>query len=258
MPNLLPIGKEEIKEDDGIVEGSTPDEEPPTPTNVQPPLPVEAADEVEGEREGSDDEGSSTDDQDATSDLETGSSSVPYEALNEMIVLPDVDIEDQEETAGVAVIDLGEAPGETADFDETPKPQLAVQEDFDLSPCSEATGNGPVAAAAASAPLVRSRSRDSVDSGKLGLTETELSDWADNSLAAELDVDSEPVKLAKPPPELPKSKPPPLSNGPQTQLDDIEFADDGEEVFSEEVVLEKAKPKLNEPVKPQVNSFTFK
>lgn len=272
VPNLLPIGKEEVKEE-SEPKDVTPDEEPPTPTNVQPPE-IEAVHQVQEEKESKssdeeedeDDEDSSTDDQNAEEEeSETESSNVPFEAQNEIVELPSVAVvEEVKEQEAVPVIDLGEAPGESADFDEPPKPQLAVQEDFDLSPCSEQVDNPPV-----TGQVPRSKSRESVDSGKLGLTETELSDWADSSLAGELDLDTEPVKLAKETrPELPKSNPPALSNGPSTQstqsaqLDDIEFADDGDELS--EV---KDKPEKDEeapvpvktldktPVKTQVSDF---
>jgi hypothetical protein len=70
------------------------------------------------------------------------------------------------------------------------------------------------------------------------MTETEFSDWADNSLGgdldAELNIDPEPVKqtAAKEqarPSETPAAKPTVFVNNGSTNLDDIEYADDSEE-----------------------------
>ena len=240
MPNLLPIknGETEPVVLDVAKEVHSEDiDEPPTPTNCQPPTdslaveslevaPMTPTDSGSTKENGNGDKNveSEESNREATSDFESDSEadSSPFEALNQYVALPSVVVEDDEPAAQ-------QEPDVSPQSEEEPQraqPKLAVQEDFDLSPTSEPTDSSPKPAA-----VVRSRSRESVDSSKFAMTETEFSDWADNSLGgdldAELDIDPEPLKASKNsiPSEIPAK---PLNNG-AANLDDIEFADDSEE-----------------------------
>ena len=182
-------------------------------------------------------------------DSDSDTSEPPVETLNRYVQLttPNDECTPTENPAAVLILqDVPEQPNETDDGipDEPPvilvqqsHPQLAVQEDFDLSPHSETrdsilNGRDPL-----STGMARARSKESVDSLKFAMTETEFSDWADNSLAGdldgELDLDPEPAVKEERLPPLPAESPSidvpskPLVNG-TSNFDDIEFADDSE------------------------------
>ena len=138
-------------------------------------------------------------------------------------------------------------------------PQLAVQEDFDLSPLSESSHDRPCSSkqfdpdlepAASNYPstIHRSKSKESIDSVKCCLTETEFSDWTENSLAGdvlnELDASYRhpaPLESSKKsrlpqlkmpssghPQKKTESKPEPLKPFVHIPIvDDFKFADDG-------------------------------
>ena len=128
-------------------------------------------------------------------------------------------------------------------------PKLAIQEDFDLSPLSESAIGSPMdytGSAGSNWILRRTKSKESVDSAKFCLTETEFSDWTENSLAGDahselgvldaLDVDySEtsklPPKLPPPSSYLSEKKKPVVELAPVVVdipiFDDLKFADDG-------------------------------
>lgn len=124
-------------------------------------------------------------------------------------------------------------------------PLLAVQEDFDLSPLGESVIGSPPECGGSNWILRRTKSRESVDSAKFCLTETEFSDWTENSLAGDahselgvldaLDVDySEASKLPLKHPAsgsyLSEKKKPVVELAPVVVdipiFDDLKFADD--------------------------------
>lgn len=276
VPNLLPVkngepvqpvstnAKDEIPADDL----DDFEKEPPTPTNCEPPPHVVAVEHVQvasitpsdsgsvyengfvtkedqDENEESNEEESeeSKKDSDATSDFdsdsEAESTDPPFEALNHYVALPSVVVDDEtpdanvEDNQGLVILPELQGLNESSDEPQPVQPKLAIQEDFDLSPNSE-TADLP---GKPTLPLARALSKESVDSSKFAMTETEFSDWADNSLGgdldAELEIDPEPVKTSAVKvvgdmASSPDSPVKPLSNG-CTNLSDIEFADDSEE-----------------------------
>ena len=245
------------------------DKEPPTPTNCQPPSEVVAIERPEPvpvtpsdsgtveenldrkvEENGQSKDADADDDDESTaskeesnvntsdfeSDPETDSSEAPVEACNQYVQLPNVVIE--EDSIILSPDDIAHQESSTDEPVEQqveepshPQPKLAMQEDFNLSPTSE-KADTPIQSAPT---LARTRSRESVDSAKFAMTETEFSDWADNSLGgdldAELELDPEPVVKQAAVKDVVQTLSPPetpvKSNG-STNFDDIEFADDSE------------------------------
>lgn len=272
MPNVLPVEKtnEPAQPVLSIPKEMPPEDlecfekEPPTPTNSEPPaeaiavkiesaevVPVTPSDSGSAQTNGNiasevtssdteSEESKEESNRDATSDFDTNSeadsSEPPYEALNQYVALPSVVVEEDEEPAVVILQDVQElqSPESTEEAPPPPHhPKLAMQEDFDLSPSSE-----KIDLPEKLTTWARSLSKESVDSSKFAMTETEFSDWADNSLGgdldAELNIDPEPVKqtAAKEqarPSETPAAKPAVSVNNGSTNLDDIEYADDSEE-----------------------------
>ena len=274
VPNVLPVNKSDEPAQPvlSIQKEMPPDDldsfekEPPTPTNCEPPAEAKAIIEspefaapsdsgsaktngnIANEVTSSDSESKESEEeshQDATSDFETDSeadsSESPFEALNQYVALPSVVVEEDEEPAVKPVVILREVQEVNESTDDAPPipppphhPKLAMQEDFDLSPSSEKIDLPEKLTAWA-----RSLSKESVDSSKFALTETEFSDWADNSLGgdldAELNIDPEPVKQQMGvkenarPSEIHVAKPAVTVNNGATNFDDIEYADDSEE-----------------------------
>lgn len=296
MPNELAVKNGQDVEPVRPTAEETPPEdelekEPPTPTNCQPPsgIPVEGVDSLDVaqvtpsdsvhenglvvEEEPSDDDSSETDaKEDATSDFdsdsEVESSDPPYQALNHYVALPSVVVEDETPVGDPVVVVLPELQGPSETADDHPQrvqPQLAVQEDFDLSPTNEAVDVSD----RRPSPLVRARSKESIDSSKFAMTETEFSDWADNSLGgdldAELDIDPEPVKQTAVKEQMIPSLTSPdtpvksLNNG-ASNLDDIEFADDSEgrivDLKGYTKLVEEI-PTPDKPTSPPVSQSTF-
>ncbi len=273
MPNVLPVGKtnEPAQPVPSIPKEMPPEDldgfekEAPTPTNSEPPaetvaaiessevIPVTPSDSGSAQTNGniasevtsSDTESGESkeeSDPDATSDFDTDSeadsSESPYEALNQYVALPSVVVEEDEEPPVVILQNVQELQSPESTDEAPPRPpphhpKLAMQEDFDLSPSSE-----KIDLPEKLTTWARSLSKESVDSSKFAMTETEFSDWADNSLGgdldAELNIDPEPVKqtAAKEqarPSETPAANPAVSVNNGSTNLDDIEYADDSEE-----------------------------
>ncbi|XP_046461046.1 F-actin-monooxygenase MICAL3-like isoform X11 [Daphnia pulex] len=274
VPNVLPVEKanEPAQPVLSIPKEMPPEDlecfekEPPTPTNSEPPaeaiavtiessavVPVTPSDSGSAQTNGNiasevtssdteSEESKEESNRDATSDFDTDSeadsSEPPYEALNQYVALPSVVVEEDEEPAVVILQDVQELQSPESTDEAPPRPpphhpKLAMQEDFDLSPSSE-----KIDLPEKLTTWARSLSKESVDSSKFAMTETEFSDWADNSLGgdldAELNIDPEPVKqtAAKEqarPSETPAAKPAVSVNNGSTNLDDIEYADDSEE-----------------------------
>ena len=179
----------------------------PTPTNALASLPQEPANpevkkengslaaesdsESEAEEEDDSDEESSggTSSEVVSSDEEEEDERPPVPPLPSVIVVPDEEIEESPALASVQKEMLQQKQSSPV-F----QPKLALQEDFDLSPSSEASHCQvqPERPEQPSTNLARAPSKESVDSSKFAMTETEFSDWtgADNSLEGELDMDS--------------------------------------------------------------------
>ncbi len=225
VPTHLPL-KEEAIATPKIIE-----EEPPTPTNKDSSseLVTPVADNaiqsngktasVESSQESSDDEEADTEESSADSSSEE---EIPP------VQLPTVIVEEEIEVPTPAPL---ESVREESEEREITQPKLALQEDFDLSPSNE-TADASLMAELASLPppppIPRSQSRESIDSSKLALTETEFSDWADNSLGGDLnsELDSDPVQRLKDNPF--QTTTPTKSNGAHHDFDDIGFADESE------------------------------
>lgn len=232
-------------------------EEPPTPTNCEPAIeaiavassdvrPLTSSDSGSIQANIADDITSSESDSeeantesniDATSgfdtDSEPDSSETPYEALNRYVALPSVVVEEEDEEPVVLTVPLAQSDEESSA--QPPHPQLAIQENFDLSPSSEKVDLPEKL----STVMTRTFSDDSVESSKLALSETEFSDWAGNSLRGDLDVelniDPEPTKqiISKESSKIINLKEKAsanvtLNNG-TSNFDDIEYADNSEE-----------------------------
>ena len=109
-------------------------------------------------------------------------------------------------------------------------PQLAIQEDFDLSAGSESGREVMDALSDDCSGLRRIKSRESVDSGKFCLTETEFSDWADNSLGGDIEIELDIHPASKKDITTQGSFGDNIEVGKDFPvLDDIEFADGGED-----------------------------
>lgn len=223
VPTHLPL-KEEALATPKVIE-----EEPPTPTNkdssseLVTPVADNAiqsngkAASVESSQESSDDEEVDTEESSADSSSEE---EIPPVQLPTVIV--------EEEVSTPAPL---ESVREESEEREITQPKLALQEDFDLSPSNETTDASLMAELASlppPPPIPRSQSRESIDSSKLALTETEFSDWADNSLGGDLnsELDSDPVHRLKDNPF--EATTPIKSNGAHPDFDDIGFADESE------------------------------
>ncbi|XP_059350658.1 F-actin-monooxygenase MICAL3-like isoform X10 [Daphnia carinata] len=259
LPSVLPVKNDEPTQPAIEKEISAKElddsEEPATPTNCEPAaeavdptevVPVISSDSGSSQtNENIADEATSSDseepkaDSDASSGFDTDSepdtSEAPYEALNHYVALPSVVVEEDEEPAVLVLQNEPAVPLSQSDDEspvQPPHPQLAMQENFDLSPSSEKVDLPEKLAAV----LTRTRSRESVDSSKFALSETEFSDWADTSLRGDLDVElnvnpgAKQMATKEPPmssTETPSAKPT-LDKG-TSNFDDIEYADNSEE-----------------------------
>ncbi|KAI9560901.1 hypothetical protein GHT06_011855 [Daphnia sinensis] len=270
LPSVLPVKNDEpIQPVPSIEKEISPkddSEEPETPTNCEPAAEAIAVDSTEVMPVISSDSGSSQTNEnivdevsssesdseepkaesnnDASSgfdtDSEPDSSEAPYEALNQYVALPSVVVEEDEEPAVLVLQNEPAVPLSQSDEEspvQPPHPQLAMQENFDLSPSSEKADLPEKRLAV----VTRTLSKESVDSSKFALSEAEFSDWADSSLRGDLDAElsmnpasakqmapKEPPKI-KSSTETPSAKPDiTLDNGP-SNFDDIEYADNSEE-----------------------------
>lgn len=233
--------------------------EPPTPTNVPqepltpvaegkengslaldpPPPPPETEPTSDDDQPDEEEEESSEDESEASGDTSSDEISESEAEVEDRppVPLPNVVVQQEEEPEEPSPAALASALKEVEEPQQPSspavQPKLAVQEDFDLSPSSEVVHD---IVPEKSSNLHRAPSKESVDSAKFALTETEFSDWgADNSLGGDLDgeLDLDSLEVGS---ELPKATaaehPVASSNGnysgPVANLEDIGFADESE------------------------------
>jgi len=188
---------------------------------------------------------------DLSSDSDDDSDAPPLETCNQFVTLPESPISEQAGWNSGKVLSV--VTEEAFEFEAVAvRPKLAVQEDFDLSPVSDSNDliDEIMPTSAVAIGITRSKSRESIDSSKYGLTDHEFSDWAENSLGGDLDGGVvKPFKSTVPEHSTPEMACAIQKNS--SALDDIEYADRSEDFPPEKLgyspLIEEGTPekKLN-------------
>ena len=203
---------------------------------------------TESQSEGKSVNGDTTD---VSSDSDDDSDAPPVETYNQFVTVPESTIPEQTGWNSGKVLSV--VTEETFEFDAVAvRPKLAVQEDFDLSPVSDSNDliDEVMPTSAVAIGITRSKSRESIDSSKYGLTDHDFSDWAENSLGGDFDGGVvKPFKSAVLEHSTPEMACAIQKNS--SVLDDIEYADRSEDVPPEKLgyspLIEESTPekKLN-------------